>query len=303
MYEMQGPRPVGRCWLTDCSAARHCLTDHCYQIPVQDAGCPAAQPFRSCPQERYPVQIPVRSAGCPAPQPFPEIIPRDRIRSRYPSEAPVARLPGRFRSFPRNRYLQQVPVRGAGRPAPQPFPEFPPESVPATRCPSETPVAQLPGRFRSFPRNWHPIPGYPSGIPVARLPGRSRSFPRERYPSLAVMNFYSLDLTRHKSFPAVISRFFGHPQDTRSYPPRRAVFPPGYPQIRPQTVEFPGPGPAPGPRSALGPRRPSAVVVAGRRFAAAATGSAVTARTAEQPLPGADRGLGHHARRADERVR
>jgi hypothetical protein len=41
MYEMQGPRPARRCWLTDCSAARHCLTDRCYRIPVQDAGCPA----------------------------------------------------------------------------------------------------------------------------------------------------------------------------------------------------------------------------------------------------------------------
>jgi hypothetical protein len=56
-----------------------------------------------------------------------------------------------------------------------------------------------------------------------------------------VMNFYSLRLTRHKGFLAAISRFFSHPQDTRSYPPRPAVFPPSYPQIRPQTAEFPGP--------------------------------------------------------------
>jgi hypothetical protein len=240
MYEMQGPRPVGRCWLTDCSAARHCLTDHCYQIPVQDAGCPAAQPFPELPPGAVPspgTRPERRLPGSPA---VSRNHPRDRIRSRYPSEAPVARLPGRFRSFPQNRYLQQVPVRGAGCPDPQPFPEFPPESVPVTRCPSEAPVARLPGRFRSFPRNWHPIPGYPSGIPVARLPGRSRSFPRERYPSLAVMNFYSLNLTGHKSFSAVISRFFSHPQDTRGYPPRPVVFPPRYPQIRPQTVEFPG---------------------------------------------------------------
>jgi len=54
-----------------------------------------------------------------------------------------------------------------------------------------------------------------------------------------VMNFYSLCLTRHKGFLAAISRFFSHPQDTRSYPPGPAVFPPSYPQIRPQTVEFP----------------------------------------------------------------
>jgi hypothetical protein len=143
MYEMQGPRPVGRCWLTDCSAARHCLTDHCYQIPVQDAGCPAAQPFRSCPQERYPVQIPVRSAGCPAPQPFPEIIPRDRIRSRYPSEAPVARLLSRFRSFPRNRYL----LPGA-RPRRR-LPSFPAVSGVSpgigTRFPDTRPEFRLPG--------------------------------------------------------------------------------------------------------------------------------------------------------------
>jgi hypothetical protein len=259
-------------------------------------GCPALPNRPLLPDTRPGCRLP----GGPA---VPEL-PPGAVPS--PDTRPERRLPGSpavSRNHSPRSHPVQVPVRGAGCPAPRPFPEFPPESVPATRCPSETPVAQLPGRFRSFPRNWHPIPGYPSGIPVARLPGRSRSFPRERYPSLAVMNFYSLDLTRHKSFPAVISRFFGHPQDTRSYPPRRAVFPPGYPQIRPQTVEFPGPGPAPGPRSALGPRRPSAVVVAGRRFAAAATGSAVTARTAEQPLPGADRGLGHHARRADERVR
>jgi hypothetical protein len=162
-------------------------------------------------QFRYPSGVPVtrlpsRSRSCP------EI----SIRSRYPSEAPVARLLSRFRSHPRNWYL-------------------------FTRYPSEAPVARLLSRFRSRPRNWYLFSGYPSEAPVARLPGRSRSFPRERYPSLAVMNFYSLRLTRHKGFLAAISRFFSHPQDTRSYPPRPAVFPPNYPQIRPQTVEFPGP--------------------------------------------------------------
>jgi hypothetical protein len=234
MYEMQGPRPARRCWLTDCSAARHCLTDHCYQIPVRDAGCPAPRPFPELPPGAIssPDTRPeCRSPGSPA---VSRSHPRDRIRSRYPSEAPVARLLSRFRSCPRNRYL---------------------------------------------------FPGYPTGMPVARLPGRSRSFPRERYPSLAVMNFYSLDLTGHKSFPVAISRFFSHPQDTRSYPPRLAVFPPGYPQIRPQTVEFRGLG-----RLRYGPR-PSAVVVAGGR--SAASGSTVTTGAAEQPLPGADRGLGH----------
>ena len=154
-----------------------------------------------------------RSPGSPA---VPEIIPEISIRSRHPSEAPVARLLSRFRSYLQNWYL-------------------------FTRHPSEAPVARLLSRFRSCPRNWHLIPEYPPGMPVARLSGRPRSFLRERYPSLAVMNFYSLRLTRHKSFLAAISRFFSHPQDTRSYPPRPPVFPPKYPQIRPQTVEFPGP--------------------------------------------------------------
>ena len=76
------------------------------------------------------------------------------------------------------------------------------------------------------------------------------------------MNFYSLSPARHKGFLAAFSRFFRHPQDTRGYPPRPAVFPPSYPQIRPQTVEFPaakdrdlriGCGPATsGPRAATG---------------------------------------------------
>ena len=171
---------------------------------------------RSCLRDWCPVQIPVRSAGHPAPQPFPSY-PEISIRSRYPPEAPVARPLSRFRSYPRNWYL-------------------------FTRNPSEAPVARPLGRFRSSPRNWSLFSGYPPEVPVARLPGRSRSFPRERYPSLAVMNFYSLHLTRHKGFLAAISRFFSHPQETRSYPPRPAVFPPRYPQIHPQIVEFPGPG-------------------------------------------------------------
>src|SRR5215471_13261272 len=112
---------------------------------------------------------------------------------------------------------------------------------------------------------------YPSGVPVTRLSSRSRSHPRDqypvqapvrgagcpapqRYPSLAVMNFYSLNLTGHKGFLVAISRFFSHPQDTLSYPPRPPVFPPTYPQIRPQTVEFRGPGPAQGPQPASAPR-------------------------------------------------
>jgi hypothetical protein len=204
-------------------------------------GSPAVS--RSFPRERYPVQIPVRSASRPALQPFPEVIPETvsgpdtRPKRRLPGSSAVSGVASRIGT------CYQVPVRGAGCPTPQPFPELPPE--------------------------WYLFPGYPSGMPVARLPGRSRSFPRERYPSLAVMNFYSLDLTRHKSFPAAISRFFSHPQDTRSYPPRPAVFPPRYPQIRPQTVEFrglgrlgtwagrgrlPGPGPAL-PRRGLSRRR------------------------------------------------
>ena len=55
MYEMQGPRPVRRCRLTDCSAARHCLTDHCYQVPVRGAGCPAPRPFSEFPPGAVPV--------------------------------------------------------------------------------------------------------------------------------------------------------------------------------------------------------------------------------------------------------
>jgi len=229
MYEMQGPRPVRRCWLTDCSAARHCLTDHCYRIPVQDAGCPAPQPFPELPPGAVPspdTRPECRSPGSPA---VLEVIPEISIRSRHPSEAPVARPLSRFRSCLQNRYL-------------------------CTRSPSESPVARLPGRFRSCPRNWLLIPGYPPGMPVARLSGRPRSFPRERYPSLAVMNFYSLNLTGHKGFLVAISRFFSHPQDTLSYPPRPPVFPPTYPQIRPQTVEFRGPGPAQGPQPASAPR-------------------------------------------------
>ena len=214
MYEMQGPRPARRCWLADCSAARHCLTDRCYRIPVQDAGCPAPQPFPKLPPG--PVPSPDTRPECRSPS-SPAVsrsCPEISIRSRYPSEAPVTQLLSRFRSRPRNWYL-------------------------FTRYPSRMPVARLPGRFRSRPRNWYLFSGDPSEAPVARLPGRSRSFPRERYPSLAVMNFYSLCLTRHKGFLAAISRFFSHPQDTRSYPPGPAVFPPSYPQIRPQTVEFP----------------------------------------------------------------
>ena len=162
-------------------------------------------------QSRYQSRVPVtrlssRSRSCP------EI----SIRSRYPSEAPVSRLLSRFRGCPQNWYL----FTG---------------TRPRRRLPGSSAVS------RGCPQNWYLFSGYPSEAPVARLPSRSRSFPRERYPSLAVMNFYSLSLTRHKGFLAAISRFFSHPQDTRSYPPRPAVFPPGYPQIRPQTVEFPGP--------------------------------------------------------------
>ena len=154
---------------------------------------------------------------------------------------PVARLPSRSRSCLRDWCPVQIPVRSAGHPAPQPFPSYPEISI-RSRYPPEAPVARPLGRFRSSPRNWYLFSGYPPEAPVARLPGRSRSFPRERYPSLAVMNFYSLHLTRHKGFLAAISRFFSHPQETRSYPPRPAVFPPRYPQIHPQIVEFPGPG-------------------------------------------------------------
>jgi hypothetical protein len=137
MYEMQGPRPARRRWLTDCSAARRCLTDRCYRIPVRDAGCPAPQPFpelppeavpspdtrlgcrspgspavpRSHPRDQYPVQPPVRGAGRPAPQPFPEL---------PPELVPV----------------HQAPVRGTGCPAPQPFPESPPELAPDSRIPA-----------------------------------------------------------------------------------------------------------------------------------------------------------------------
>jgi hypothetical protein len=161
-------------------------------------------------QSRYPSGVPVTRLPSRS-QSYPEI----SIRSRHPSEAPVTQLLSRFRSRLQNWYL-------------------------FTRYPSRMPVARLPGRFRSCLQNWYLFSEYPSEVPVARLPGRSRSFPRERYPSLAVMNFYRLRLTRHKGFLTAISRFFGHPQDTRSYPPRPAVFPPSYPQIRPQTVEFPG---------------------------------------------------------------
>ncbi len=214
MYEMQGPRPALRCWLTDCSAARHCLTDRCYRIPVQDAGCPAPQPFPELPPGPVPspdTRPECRSPGSPA---VPGVVPRS---VSGPGTRPRRRLPG------------SSAVSGVA-----------PRIGTCYRYPSEAPVARLLSRFRGCPQNWYLFSGYPSEAPVARLPGRSRSFPRERYPSLAVMNFYSLRLTRHKGFLAAISRFFSHPQDTRSYPPRRAVFPPGYPQIRPQTVEFPG---------------------------------------------------------------
>jgi hypothetical protein len=220
MYEMQGPRPALRCWLTDCSAARHCLTDRCYRIPVQDAGCPAPQPFPELPPGPVPspdTRPECRSPGSPA---VPRVVPRS---VSGPGTRPRRRLPGSSAVSgvtPRIGTCLQV-------------------SRPRRRLPGSSAVS------RGCPQNWYLFSGYPSEAPVARLPGRSRSFPRERYPSLAVMNFYSLRLTRHKGFLAAISRFFSHPQDTRSYPPRRAVFPPGYPQIRPQRVEFPGPGPVP----------------------------------------------------------
>jgi len=209
-------------------------------------GCPALPDRPLLPDTRPGCRLP----GSPA---VPGVAPGSGTQSRYPSGMPVTRLPSRSRSHPRDQYPVQAPVRGAGRPAPQPFPESPPELVPVYRSPSEAPVAQLLSRFRSCPRNWHLIPGYPPGMPVARLSGRPRSFLRERYPSLAVMNFYSLDLTRHKGFLAAISRFFSHPQDIRSYPPRPPVFPPTYPQIRPQTVEFPGPRAARAPEPVSGP--------------------------------------------------
>jgi hypothetical protein len=147
MYEMQGPRPVGRCWLTDCSAARHCLTDHCYQIPVQDAGCPAAQTFRSCPQYRYPSGAPVARLPSRFPKSFPEIAsgPGTRPRRRLPGSPAVSGVsPGIGTCY-------QVPVRDAGCPASRPFPEFPPELAPDSRipvrnsgCPASRPFSEFP---------------------------------------------------------------------------------------------------------------------------------------------------------------
>jgi hypothetical protein len=171
MYEMQGPRPARRCWLTDCSAARHCPTDHCYQIPVQDAGCPTAQPFPGLPPRAVPspgTRPERRSPGSPA---VSRNHPRDRIRSRYPSEALVTRLLSRLRSFLRNRYLQQVPVRDSGRPAPQPFPEFPPESVP---------IYQVPVRGAGCPAP-QPLPEFPpESVPDSRIPVRNSGCPASR---------------------------------------------------------------------------------------------------------------------------
>src|ERR1700733_7709989 len=95
------------------------------------------------------------------------------------------------------------------------------------------------------------------------------------------MNLYSVRVTWHKGFGRTFSRFFGHPQDTRSYPPRPALFPPRCPQDYPQTVEQAG-----------DPRRSSAIVVV-----------AAAAQVAEQALAGPGRGLGHPADGADERVR
>jgi hypothetical protein len=93
---------------------------------------------------------------------------------------PVARRPSRSRSCPQERYPVQIPVRSAGCPAHQPFPEIIPEIVsgPGTR-----PRRRLPGS----PAVSGVSPGigtcnrYPSGAPVARLLSRFRSFPRNRY--------------------------------------------------------------------------------------------------------------------------
>jgi hypothetical protein len=72
MYEMQGPRPVQLRWLTDCSAARRYLADHCHQIPARSAGRPTLQPFSGVsPGIGIRYQIPVRNAGHPTLQPFP----------------------------------------------------------------------------------------------------------------------------------------------------------------------------------------------------------------------------------------
>jgi len=99
-----------------------------------------------------------------------------------------------------------------------------------------------------------PRPARSHGEPIAQLLSAPRppplpdAYPRRRFPGspavpgsprvclrlAAVMNFYSLSLTRHKGFRQGVSRFFGHPQDIYHYPPRFEVFPPHRPQGYPQ---------------------------------------------------------------------
>jgi hypothetical protein len=132
MYEMQGPHPALRRWLTDCSAARRYLADHCYQIPARSAGCPIPQPFPEFPPELVPgpdTRPGRRSPGSPAVLEWPEIdicsdtrprfrlpefpavsrsCPQERYPFRYPPEVPVARPLSRSRSSPRDRYPSLV---------------------------------------------------------------------------------------------------------------------------------------------------------------------------------------------------
>jgi hypothetical protein len=157
MYEMQGPRPARRCWLADCSAARHCLTDRCYRIPVQDAGCPAPQPFPELPQGAVPspdTRPERRSPGSPA---VPGVIPRSvsgpdtRPRRRSPGSSAVSGVASGIGT------CYQVPVRGAGCPTPQPFPEFPPELVPVFRIPVRGAGCPAPRPFSEFPPGAVPV--------------------------------------------------------------------------------------------------------------------------------------------------
>jgi hypothetical protein len=151
-------------------------------------------------QSRYPSGGPVTRLSSR----FPTSSPRC-IRSRYPSGAPVARLSSRFpelppgavpvtstrprrrlpgssavpRVSPRIGTCYQVPVRGAGCPAPQPFPEFPPELAPDSRIPVRNAGCPAPRPFSEFPPG--AVPVFSGDEFLQPRPDRAQEFSRSNF--------------------------------------------------------------------------------------------------------------------------